>query len=206
MNFGLRLKALLAEKKISQSEMSRQLGLTRTAVSQWILGKAKPQHEALLKIASILDIPITRLVENDSDVPAGWVKVPVIGDVPAGIPIEAVEEFVDEMLVPAHEYKPDRMFGLQVVGDSMEPTFKNGDSVLVDRGAEVVNNDVVVCRVNCYGEVTLKRYFKKDNSIILRPDNNKYEPIVIPLKELGFEEPSETHVIGKVKLLIRKSF
>ncbi|MBF0408123.1 MAG: helix-turn-helix domain-containing protein [Candidatus Riflebacteria bacterium] len=209
MSFKQKLKALILEKEkfgnFSQSELARQMGVARSTISQYVLGKTEPNFETIKKIASFFDVQPGYFLDDDPDVPEGWVKVPVIGRVPAGIAIEAIEEFEGEMLVPAHEYKPGQTFGLRVVGDSMEPSILAGDCVIVDRLNKPDNGDVVVCRVNCYGEVTLKRFFQEKNIITLRPDNNRYPPITIIIKESCVEESdNDIHILGKVTLLTRK--
>ncbi|MBF0411014.1 MAG: helix-turn-helix domain-containing protein [Candidatus Riflebacteria bacterium] len=206
MTLGYRLKALLAEKNISQSELSRQLDVTRTAVNLWTQGKNEPDIDTLKKIASALGVPVSRLIDDDPDVPEGWVKIPIIAKVPAGIPIDAVTEFDGEIMICAARYNPKNHRAFRVIGDSMEPRFHNRDVILVDITAQPNDDDIVVCRVNCYGEVTLKRFFKDNENIILRPDNPKYKPLTFSIPKMQAGESDPINIIGKVVMLLADKF
>ncbi|MBF0406438.1 MAG: helix-turn-helix domain-containing protein [Candidatus Riflebacteria bacterium] len=196
-----KIKQVLLKKNISQSELARTLGIKPAALNQMIHGN--PTQKTLEKIASALEVPVSSLIDNDPDVPEGWVKVKIIGTVPAGVAIEAVEDFIDEVPVPGYEYKADKTMGFKVYGDSMEPELRDGDYVIVRTDLEPHNGDIVVCRVNCYGEVTLKRFYKKERTIVLQPDNPKYEPIIIPISS-GVCEPNDIHIVGVFTMLVRK--
>lgn len=66
MSFGSRLDALIQERvkkeKFSQSELARQLGVSRVAVSQWVTGKTEPNTETIGRIAKILNVPTDELI------------------------------------------------------------------------------------------------------------------------------------------------
>ena len=109
--------------------------------------------------------------------------VKLLGSIQAGIP--AVEEEVlgnmmnlDELLVKDHQ----QTFLLKVSGDSMiEAGIHEGDFVLVERGREPKNHDIIVAEVD--GEWTLKYYEKEGSRVRLVPANKKYAPIT-PKTEL----------------------
>jgi len=71
MSFGSRLEALIQERvkkeKFSQSELARQLGVTRDAVSKWVTGKAEPNIETLLRISKILEVNVCNLLGDVHD-------------------------------------------------------------------------------------------------------------------------------------------
>ncbi len=105
--------------------------------------------------------------------------------VQAGFPSPA-EDYVEGTL-DLNEYfirHPSATYILRVAGDSMiDAGIYEGDYVVVDRAVEPQNNDIVIASVN--GEFTIKRFIKKDNQIILKPENINYQPIVItPDQEL----------------------
>ncbi len=99
--------------------------------------------------------------------------------VQAGFPSPA-EDFVEEYL-DLNEYfipHPSSTYILRVAGDSMSDIgIYEGDFVVVDRSLDPVNNDIIIASVN--GEFTIKRFLKKDNQIILAPENPNYQPIII---------------------------
>lgn len=129
---------------------------------------------------------------NISDImPVGkTIKIPVLGKIPAGIPVEAIENIIDYVDVPENEVKNGSYFYLQVEGDSMIGSrIHDGDRVLVKRQKDIESGEIAVVRVNSH-DATLKRVKKADGQVILYPDNPAYEPIII--KEEGAE------FIGKV--------
>jgi repressor LexA len=118
--------------------------------------------------------------------------VPLLGEVPAGDPSEAVEE--REGVVPVEARlargKGARLFALRVRGESMrDAAILPGDVVIVDRGAQARHRDVVVARVD--GEATVKRLWLARGRAELRPENPAFEPIVPG-------EGAELEVIGRV--------
>lgn len=202
MGIGTRLKALMAEKNISQSELANKLDVTRMAVSNWVSGNREPDISTLQRITSILEISIANLIDDDPDIPTGWIRIPIIGTVPAGVPIESVEAIDGEIMIPAHKYNPEKHLAFRVFGDSMEPRYQHQDVVLVDKTATPSDKDVVIVRVNGYGEVTLKRFFRYGDMIVLRPDNPKYKDISFSIDKMQIGEQEPIHIIGKVVMLL----
>lgn len=104
-------------------------------------------------------------------------KVPVLGKIAAGKPIEAVqeaEEFDIASLFPDNK----ECYLLRVTGDSMiEDQIRDGDLVLVEKRSVPVNGEIVVAIIND-NEATLKRFFKENNHIRLQPANAKMKPII----------------------------
>ncbi len=113
-----------------------------------------------------------------------FLGLPLLGDIAAGFPSAAEEELcdtmtLDEYLVPHKE----ATYMLKVSGDSMiEAGIMPGDLVLVERGREARNGDVVVAEVD--KSWTLKYFDKKGKQVRLIPANKKYKPIV-PTDELN---------------------
>jgi len=122
-------------------------------------------------------------------------NVRLLGAVQAGFPSPAEEELLDtisldEFLIE----KPDATFMLKVSGDSMiNAGIHPGDLVLIERGCQPKNNDIVVANVD--GEWTMKYYFKDGKNVRLEPANPKYQPIT-PKDSL--------EIAGVVKTVIRK--
>lgn len=134
-------------------------------------------------------------VKEEFDVTLNYPDIlllPVLGKIPAGDPIEQLENLVEYKQVPnPGKYKENELFILNVTGDSMIGSrIFEGDQVLVWKTPEVNNGDIAVVNVN--GEdATLKRVKKTDSGqYILYPDNPKYEPIII--------NNERARIIGKV--------
>jgi len=110
--------------------------------------------------------------------------VPVINKVAAGYPSDFDD--LDYPVGIADDYVrcPDvhdpNAFAVRVVGDSMEPKFKEGDIVIFSPAAEVRNGDDCFVRFAMPHETTFKRvFFEPGNKIRLQPRNEKYPPIIV---------------------------
>lgn len=116
--------------------------------------------------------------------------VPVINKVSAGYPAD-----FDDMDYPvgiADDYIrcPDlhdpNAFAVRVVGDSMEPRFREGDIVIFSPAAEVHNGDDCFVRFAMPHETTFKRvFFEAENKIRLQPRNEKYSPTIVDGKRIN---------------------
>ncbi|MGD2093884.1 MAG: XRE family transcriptional regulator [Phycisphaerales bacterium] len=110
--------------------------------------------------------------------------VPVINKVSAGYPADFDD--LDYPVGIADDYIrcPDlhdpNAFAVRVVGDSMEPKFREGDIVIFSPAAEVHNGDDCFVRFTAPHETTFKRvFFESDNKIRLQPRNEKYSPTIV---------------------------
>ena len=97
---GKRLKRLREEKGLTQKDLAEKLLLTPKAISFYELGSREPSGDALIRMAHILGTTTDYLLGNsttkEADQKVGrGVRIPVLGRVVAGIPIEAVEEILD---------------------------------------------------------------------------------------------------------------
>ena len=104
-------------------------------------------------------------------------KIPVLGSIPAGIPIEAVEEILDWEEIPPEWVTGGRQyFGLKVKGDSMWPKYLDGDTVILLKESSCDSGDDCAVLVNG-DSATLKQVFMHDDgSMEIRPLNPSYPP------------------------------
>jgi phage repressor protein C with HTH and peptisase S24 domain len=116
--------------------------------------------------------------------------VPVINKVAAGYPRDFND--LDYPVGVADDYVrcPDlhdpNAFAVRVVGDSMEPKFREGDIVIFSPAAEVHNGDDCFVRFTEPHETAFKRvFFELDNKVRLQPRNEKHSPIIIDGKRIN---------------------
>lgn len=122
------------------------------------------------------------------------VRIPVLGKVPAGIPIEEIEDVIGYEEITNKLAERGEYFALKVTGDSMEPKIHDEDVVIVRCQPDAENGDVVIATVNgCDG--TCKRLKKTDTGLMLLPFNSSYDPYVFTWKEV---EEMPVVIIGKV--------
>ena len=101
--------------------------------------------------------------------------IPLIGKIAAGLPIEAIEEFSEDIPAPPGTKNPDDFFALRVEGDSMiDAGINDGDTVIIKKTNIAENGKIVVALIDNH-EATLKRYRKKANAIALESANPAYE-------------------------------
>ena len=180
----------------SQKDLASQLFVTQQAVGKWERGEATPNPETVLKIAKILGITTDQLL-GDTATPAstGGTWVPVLGDVAAGIPIEAVENIVDYEEIDSSMASTGEFFGLRIKGSSMEPRIRDGDVVIVRRPEDAETSDTAVILVNG-DSATVKRIKKEpDGSLWLLPNNPAYDPQHYSPAEIA---TLPVRIIGKV--------
>ena len=122
------------------------------------------------------------------------VHIPVLGNVAAGIPIEAVEQILDYEDFPASKVKDRNYFGLRIKGNSMAPRIVEGDVVIVHRQEYADNGDIAIIMVE-NNDATCKKIKKSDNGLLMIPLNHEYEPIFYTDEEI---RDLPVKIIGKV--------
>lgn len=120
------------------------------------------------------------ILDKDLDsefTPKKTIDVPVIGKVTAGEPILATEHIEDTFPLPLDLVSSGTIFMLNVRGESMiEAGILDGDLIIVKKQDYADNGDIVVALLD--DSATVKRYFKKEDCIELRPENSTMEPIL----------------------------
>ncbi len=116
--------------------------------------------------------------------------VPVINKLAAGYPSDFDD--LDYPVGVADDYVrcPDlhdpNAFAVRVVGDSMEPKFREGDIVVFSPASEVHNGDDCFVRFSTPHETSFKRvFFESDDKVRLQPRNEKYSPVIIDGKRIN---------------------
>lgn len=112
-------------------------------------------------------------IEEESD----WYEVKFYGSVSAGTGLYLDDEQVETISFGADMIPTGTDFCLKVNGDSMEPTFHNGDYVFIKRETEFRNGTIGAIIVN--GEAYLKKIYITEDSIKLVSLNKKYKDITV---------------------------
>lgn len=153
-------------------------------------------------LADYLGVTTSELLGEDTGGSAGAVRVSVLGTIPAGIPIDAVEDILDWEEIPAAWTTGDReYFGLRVKGDSMYPRYLEGDTVILRKQTTCDSGDDCAVLVNG-NDATLKQVILHgDRGLELRPINTTYPPRSYTPDEI---ESLPVQIIGVVVELRRK--
>lgn len=159
-------------------EIGAGLGLSSPATVHTHVKKL--EEAGVIKTSSNKFRTIEILVDNEyNDQKEDVIKVPLLGKITAGNPIEAIErpnDFFDlpAVLIP----KKETVFTLEVSGESMiNAGIYDGDYVIVQKQNTARNGDIVVAMTD-ENEVTLKTFYKEDGHIRLQPENDTMEPFI----------------------------
>lgn len=189
-----RIKEIRKKKGISQLELANKLGFSQAYIAMIEKGKRDIDTELLNKIAQALGVSVAELLSSPEEKKTIEVEKRtdlVILPVYSGVPASGFEggdvELIDYLPTPREMLQgipENRVAWVKVLGDSMEPKVKKGDMILVADGSyvSIKNGDLVVAVMD--GEKTLKRFYDKGDFILLQPENEKYEPLIIRKEEL----------------------
>ena len=193
---GPQIRLLRKEANMTQQELASKLFVSQQAVGKWERGEATPNPETIVAMSKIFGVSAdTILGESTPPLSTGGTWVPVLGDVAAGIPIEAVENIVDYEEIDTIMASTWKYYGLRIKGSSMEPRIREGDVVIVRQQEDADTGDTAVVLVNG-DSATVKRIKKEpDGGLWLLPNNPAYEP-----QHYSPSEVAETpvRIIGKV--------
>ncbi len=118
--------------------------------------------------------------------------VPLVGRVAAGVPLLAEENLEGYLALPQDLFGGPQLFMLKVQGDSMiDAGIFDGDYVIVNQQGTADDGEIVVALLG--DEATVKRFFRREDYIELRPENPTMEPI----------RATELAVLGKVVGVVR---
>jgi len=107
--------------------------------------------------------------KNSSD------EIPVLGNIAAGTPVEAIQNEITRIPLPSNIEKNGEYFGLKVQGDSMiEAGINDGDTVIVKKTETAENGKIVVALIDDH-EAMLKRIRRKGKTVALESANRNYE-------------------------------
>ena len=189
-----RLRVARMGKGLSQTDLSKLLGVKQNTLSSWETERTEPDMASIRKMAEVLGVTTDYLLGFETQNPSGGVLIPVLGDVAAGIPIEAISDILDYEEIDAAMAKSGEYFGLRIKGASMEPRMKEGDVVIVRKQDSAESGDTVVVLVNG-DSATVKKIKYGPDGITLLPSNPTYDPLFFSAAEV---ERLPVRVIGRV--------
>lgn len=170
----INLKMLRARAKETQADVARDLGVDRTTYSKYEAGSSEPSFEILDKLSKHFNVSVDFLLGSTTPSNSNAVKIPVLGDVAAGLPMMAIENIIDYEEIGAELASTGEFFGLRIKGGSMEPRIREGDVVIVRKQSEADTGDTAVILVNGSG-ATVKRIKKEPGGLSLIPNNPAFD-------------------------------
>lgn len=194
--FSKNLRKYMDLYQKSRSDICKDLGFAYTTFTSWETGVNYPRIDKIEMMADYFHIEKSDLIEDKTDKPsspAKGIRIPVLGRVAAGIPIEAITNIEDWEEIPQSMAKTGEYFALKIAGKSMEPRMMDGDVVIVRRQPDVDSGDIAVVLVNG-NDATVKQISKSDAGLTLIGWNpsvytprtyNKKECKELPVSILG---------------------
>ncbi len=202
-----RIKQVRQMREMRQQDLAKEVGVTQSTLSHWENGIYEPDISAIRKMCAVLNVSAEYLLglAPVSEAPSESVTISVLGSIPAGIPIEAIEDIKDWEEIPASMCTGGKeYFALEVKGDSMWPDYLPGDIVIVRKTPCCESGDVCVVYVNGY-DATLKQVkLGEDGSITLVPKNQSYPPRTYTPEEVSTLPVSICGVVVELRRKIRK--
>lgn len=213
MTLGQIIRAYREENSMSMDNFAKASGLSKGYISQLennVNPKTgeppRPSVETIRKAAKGMFMTFDEVMTNlDDDIKIvddkpevkivkKAIRVPVLGNVASGIPIEAIENVIDYEEISEELAHTGDFFALKIKGDSMEPRICNGDVVIVRKQNYAESGDLVIVLVNG-DSATCKKLAKYPSGIRLIPFNQAYEPLFYSNEEI---ENKPVRIIGRV--------
>lgn len=151
MTSGQRITKLRKEKDLQQKEVAEAIGMNRIVLNRIELGKRPLRDDEAVALADYFHVTTDYLLKgkvSEQNHSSQGVRIPVLGRVVAGIPLDAIEEIIDYEEIPKSMAATGDYFALQIKGDSMLPTLKDGDVVIVRKQSTVDSGDIAIILVN----------------------------------------------------------
>lgn len=173
---GMKIKTMRMSRDMTQVDLARAIGKSPSAITMYESGRREPDFETLEALADAFNVPLSALVSDSLPgeiLPLSRLHlktVPVIGSVAAGEPILADESH--DMYVDGPT-KAD--YALRVQGDSMNPTYLDGDVVYIRQVPDVPDGTVGVALID--DSACLKHIYHIPNGLLLTSDNPAYPPM-----------------------------
>ena len=211
MNLGEIIKEYRKEHNLSLQDFASKIGTSRSYIH--MLEKninpstnkpINPSIETLKSLANAMDMDIDLLLKKlddnqliyldeekfkeqfnnkDSTSPSSAIVL-VYGTIPAGIPMECIEEVLDTEEIPASMLKGGKQyFGLKIKGNSMSPAYLNGDTIILEKVDDCESGQDACVMING-NDGTFKRVIKNESGIILQPLNPDYQPLVFTNEQI----------------------
>jgi len=171
-----------AGKAPSLRQAAARMGVSHAAISQLI--KAL-EEKGVIKRDGYYSRTIHLL--NRTRETAGvmrWIEIPLVGNIAAGLPLYAQQEWAGSVVVDAAIYRGLNLFALRVKGDSMiNAAILDGDLVICEPRQYAENGEIIVALIH-QEEATVKRFFRRKRHIELHPENPAYKPMTYAFNEV----------------------
>jgi phage repressor protein C with HTH and peptisase S24 domain len=203
-----RIRMVIALYK-TQKEAAKAAGRTPESLQNWMKGNAAPPFDVMVNLALDKGVRLDWLAtgigqmkgESSSGGAEGYVYIPRYdvrvgagnGQIVDTTNLKGFLAFREDWVRSRLRRNPAYLAVMEAFGDSMHPTIKDGDIMLVDLSENTVRGPAVYAVVAGEAAIVKRIELKIDGSLLVKSDNPAYEPI-----ELKGPAISDLRVIGKV--------
>lgn len=198
---GKLIRLYRQSRGITQAQLAEMLNCAPSTIAMYETGKREPDMDTIEALADVFNIRKRDLVPDEEESVQDNLtqygikrmssiaphRVPVLGEVAAGEPIFADRQY--EIYVDA-PVKAD--FALTIKGDSMTPTYLDGDVVYI-RQQQDIDYDGQVAVVLFDDSVTVKHVYRQTNGLLLTSDNPAWKPMF-----KSYEDYNNIRILGKI--------
>ncbi len=169
-------------KTPSLRQAAADMGVSHAAISQMI---KTLENKKMIKRDGHYSRTIHLLRSSSDETVRRYGKeVPIIGRIAAGLPFYAQEEWDGRILIDADVFRGSNLFALRIKGDSMkDAAILDGDLVICEPRQFAEDGEIIVALVH-QEEATVKRFFHRNDHILLKPENQSYSPIKYNFDEI----------------------
>lgn len=204
---GKRIRLAREEAKLNKKELALRIQVAASTIQRYedgTINKLKiPIIESIAKVLNVNPLWIIGNSDQKHATPQSpfesisieeKFRIPVLGEVAAGQPIFAEENYIGHEEISEELAATGTFFGLRIKGDSMSPRIAEGDTVIVRQQDDAESGDIVIVLIN--GDTaTCKRLMKYQEGISLISFNPAYAPMTFSNAEI---EEKPIKIIGKV--------
>lgn len=201
---GQRLSELMKYYDLTARDISVATDIPKSSMSMYLSDKRKMKADRLKLLADKYRVNEAWLMGYDvpmlKNIPSKGVLINVLGRVAAGIPIDAINEVIDQEEISSELAQSGNYFGLRIKGDSMSPYIMDGDTVIVRKQDDADSDQIVIAMINGNDGVC-KKLRKTSHGLMLISLNPQYDPMVFDHSEI---DSIPVNIVGKVVEIRRK--
>ncbi len=178
------IRTMRKSRSLTQRELAKRIGVSHSTIAMWETAKREPDFESLEALADEFNVPIFAITGAKSEVelmPISAIEthpVRLLGAVAAGDPVND-KEFPDVYV----NCPTEADFALRVHGNSMTPTYLEGDIVYCRSCPELPHDGAIAVLRMIDGDCCIKHIMKTSAGVVIASDNPAYPPKLIPAEE-----------------------
>ena len=192
-NTGEMIKYYRKKLGLTQEELGNYVGVQKSAIAKYENGRIENlKRSTIEKLSELFGILPSELLGISATSNVMTNTTNVIGVVPAGTPLEAIEDIIGEIEYPSR-FANKEVFALQIKGDSMNKVLPDGCIGLFEKTSTLENGEIGAIMVNG-DDATVKKFYRLTDSYVLEPlsFNPEQHPLIIK------DGTVPVHAIGKL--------